>query len=84
MWERSERISRVLSDLGNSQLKQAIERFMSGKGNPSFPDKGDRSHQVLLFGKDVVKFQSMWFLKEPDNPEMIQALLSKLGGSKAK
>ena len=31
MWERSERISRVLSDLGNSQLKQAIERFMSGK-----------------------------------------------------
>jgi hypothetical protein len=61
-----------------------LERYMSGKGNPSFPDKGDRSHQVLLFGKDVVKFQNMWLRKEPNNPEMIQALLSKLGGSKEK
>ena len=37
-----------------------IERFMSGSINPGFPDKGDRTHQMLLFGKDVVKFQDMW------------------------
>ena len=61
-----------------------LERFMSGRGNPGFPEKGDRTHQVLLFGKDVVKFQSMWLLKEPDNPEMVQTLLAKLGGSKEK
>jgi hypothetical protein len=39
---------------------------------------------VLLFGKDVVRFQSMWLRKEPDNPEMVQTLLAKLGGSKEK
>jgi hypothetical protein len=61
-----------------------LERFMSGKGNPSFPDKGDRTHQVILFGKDVVKFQSMWLRKMPDNPEMVQTLLRNLGGSKEK
>ena len=61
-----------------------LERFMSGRGNQVFPKKGDRTHQVMLFGKDVVKFQSMWLQKEPNNPEMVRALLAKLGGSKGK
>jgi hypothetical protein len=61
-----------------------LERFMSGRGNPGFPEKGERTYQVLLFGKDIVKFQSMWLHKKPDNPEMVQKLLAKLGGSKEK
>ena len=61
-----------------------LERFMSGRGNPGFPEKGETTHQVLLFGKDGVKFQNMWLQREPNDPEMVQLLLTKLGGSKEK
>jgi len=55
-----------------------LERFMSGRGDAGFPKKGERMHQVLLFGKDVVKFQSMWLRRVPDDPQMVQSLLTKL------
>jgi hypothetical protein len=61
-----------------------LERFMSGGGKPGFAEKGDRTHEVLLFGKDVVNFQSMWLRREPNDPERVQGLLAKLGGSKEK
>lgn len=61
-----------------------LERYMSGTGNPAFPAKGDRTNQVLLFGKDTVQFQSMWLKRRPDDPEMVQSLLAKLGGSQEK
>ena len=58
-----------------------IERFISGRGNPRFPEKGERTHQVLLFGKDALKFQSMWLRRGPDDPEMVKTLLAQVGGS---
>lgn len=61
-----------------------LERFMKGRGYSEFPKKGERTHQILLFGKDAVKFHGMWLRKEPDNPAMVQDLLAKLGGSKEK
>ena len=61
-----------------------LERYMSGTGDPGFPAKGERTHQVLLFGKEVVRFQTMWLRRIPDNPELVQSLLAKLGGSQEK
>jgi hypothetical protein len=58
-----------------------LERYMSGKGNPGFPAKGEPTHQILLFGKDTVQFQDTWLRREPDDPEMVWSLLAKLGGS---
>jgi len=59
-----------------------LERFISGRGKPGFPKKGERNHQVLLFGKDSVKFQGMWLRREPPDQDMIQVLLDRLGGSR--
>jgi len=61
-----------------------LEKFMSTTGKPALPEKRYRTNQVLLFGKDSVKFQDMWLRKEPYNPYMVQTLLAKLGGSKEK
>ncbi len=33
---------------------------------------------ICFYGKDVVKFQSMWLRRVPDDPQMVQALLPKL------
>jgi hypothetical protein len=61
-----------------------LERFMSGRGNPGFPEKGERTYQLMLFGTDAVNFQGMWLRRGPDDPEMVRSLLAKLGGSKEK
>ena len=58
-----------------------LERYMEGRGNPTFPDKGDTTYQVLLFGKESVRFQDMWLKKEENDPALVNALLSKFGGN---
>jgi hypothetical protein len=59
-----------------------LERYMKARGDPTFPQKGNTSNQILLFAKDSVRFQDMWLQKEADNPELVESLLNKLGGSK--
>jgi hypothetical protein len=59
-----------------------LEKYIRTKGEPVFPEKGDKRYQVLLFGKNMVNFQDMWFEREPNNSEMVQTLLALLGGSK--
>ncbi len=61
-----------------------LELYMVGRGNPTFPAKGERTYQVLLFAKNAVKFQNMWLEKEPANQEHIEMMLKLLGGSKSK
>lgn len=59
-----------------------LEKFTGDRGNSSFPEKGERTYQLLLFGKDLVKFQGMWFQREPNDPKWIEVLLAMFGGSK--
>lgn len=61
-----------------------LERFIQGRGDPTFPSVGNRTHQVILFGRNAIRFQDMWLQKEPDDPELVALLQSKLrNGSSA-
>ena len=59
---------------------EVLERYMRGNGNPTLPDKGDRTREVLLFGDDRVKFEGMWLRRSEPNREMAGALLRQLAG----
>ena len=60
-----------------------LERFMQGRGAPTFPSVGNRTHQVILFGPNAIRFQDMWLQKEPDNPKLVDLLRSKLKNGSA-
>jgi hypothetical protein len=57
-----------------------LERYMGGKGNPTFPAKGQTVHPVLLFGEDAVRFHGMWLERETTDSNLTRELLSRLGG----
>lgn len=58
-----------------------LEKYMSGTENSSFADVGSTTYQLLLFGKDRIQYQDMWFTKESYDPKMVSFLLEKLNGT---
>ena len=58
-----------------------LERYMEGRGDPTFPNKGDRNYEIFLFGKGLVRFQGMWLKEEESSSAKIEALLSKFSPS---
>ena len=55
-----------------------LKKFIHGTSKPTLRSEGDRTHSVILFAENTVRFEDMWLEKEPTNPELVQALLSKL------
>lgn len=55
-----------------------LKKFVRGTSESTLRNEGDRTHPVILFSKDAVRFEGMWLEKEPTKPELVQALLSKL------
>jgi hypothetical protein len=60
---------------------KVLKKYISGRNNPSFPEKGTTLYPILLFGKASVKFQDMWLEKSESNPQIIDALMRQLEGS---
>jgi len=55
-----------------------LQKFIHGSSKPALRNKGDRTHSVILFSENAVRFQDMWLEKEPTNLELVQALMRKL------
>jgi hypothetical protein len=55
-----------------------LKKFIHGTSKPTLRSEGDRTHPVILFSQNAIRFADMWLEKEPTNPELVQALLSKL------
>jgi hypothetical protein len=55
-----------------------LKKFIHGTSKPTLRSEGDRIHPVILFSENAVRFEGMWLEKEPTNPELVRALLSKL------
>jgi len=55
-----------------------LKKFIHGSSKPTLRSEGDRTHPVILFSENAVRFEDMWLEKEPTNPELIRALMNKL------
>jgi len=55
-----------------------LKKFIHGSSKPTLRSEGDRTHPVILFSKNAVRFEDMWLEKEPTNPELVRALMGKL------
>ncbi len=55
-----------------------LKKFIHGSSKPALRSEGDRTHPVILFSKNAVRFEDMWLEKEPTNPELVRALMGKL------
>ena len=55
-----------------------LEKFIHGSSKPTLRSEGDRTHPVILFSENAVRFEDMWLEKEPTNPELVRALIGKL------
>jgi len=49
---------------------QIIDKFLQGRGDPTFRNVGSTTNQILLFGKNRVRYQDMWLIQELPNPEI--------------
>lgn len=59
---------------------EVLSRYMEGRGRPTFPEVGERGHQVLFFSDHAVDYQGMRLQQERTDAVMVDALLAKLGG----
>lgn len=57
-------------------------KFIHGNGNPTLRSIGDRTHPVILFTENSVRFEDMWLQKEPTNLEFLSTLNQRLKNSK--
>lgn len=55
-----------------------LKKFIHGSSKPTLRSEGDRTHPVILFSTNAVRFEDMWLEKESTNPELVQALMGKL------
>lgn len=55
-----------------------LKKFIHGSSKPTLRSEGDRTHPVILFSQNAVRFEDMWLEKEPTNPELVRALIGKL------
>lgn len=55
-----------------------LKKFIHGTSKPTLKNEGDRTHPLILFSDNAVRFEDMWLEKEPTSPELLQALLKKL------
>ena len=57
-----------------------LEKLIQTDGDAVFPEKGDTTYSVLLFGPDCVKFEGMWLQREEVDPQTVETLLLEVGG----
>ena len=55
-----------------------LQKTIHGEGDPTLGGKGDRTHPVLLFTDDAVRFEGMWLEKESTSMEMLSFLEQRL------
>lgn len=55
-----------------------LKKFTHGSAIPTLRNEGDRTHPVILFSTNAIRFEDMWLEKEPTNPELVRALMGKL------
>lgn len=55
-----------------------LKKFIHGSSKPTLRSEGDRTHPVILFSKNAVRFEDMWLEKESTNPELVRVLMGKL------
>jgi hypothetical protein len=55
-----------------------MKKFIHGSSKPTLRSEGDRTHPVILFSKNAVRFEDMWLAKEPTDPQLVQNLLRNL------
>lgn len=55
-----------------------LKKFIHGSSESAMGDEGDRTHEVILFTNNAVRFSDMWLEKESTDPELVQALMSML------
>ena len=58
-----------------------LDKFIQGTGTPSLPKKGDRTHPVLLFSPNAVRFEDMWLEKRPTDFDLLDTLAKTLKSS---
>lgn len=57
---------------------ETIQKYMNGRGNPSFSNVGDVTNTTWLFTKDAIRFQNMWLQKEATDTQFVSRLLNNL------
>lgn len=55
-----------------------LQKTFHGEGDPTLGRKGDRTHPVLLFTDDAVRFEGMWLEKESTSMELLSFLEKSL------
>ena len=55
-----------------------LDKFTYGNGNSTLGSKGDRTHRVILFAEDSIRFEGMWLEKEPTDMGFVSALNQRL------
>lgn len=57
-----------------------LKKFVHGASEQTLRSEGDRTHPIILFSENAVRFEDMWLEKETTNPEFVQSILRKLIG----
>ncbi|MGO9177046.1 MAG: hypothetical protein ACLQED_13045 [Desulfobaccales bacterium] len=57
-----------------------LEHYIQGRRKPTFTGKGKTIHEIILFGKDKIRFQDLWLNLVPYDPDFVEILLDKLKG----
>lgn len=55
-----------------------LDKFVLGNGSPTLGSIGDRTHPIILFSENSIEFEGMQLQREPNNPEFLLLLASKL------
>jgi len=59
-----------------------LDKFVHGNDSPSLRNKGDRTHPVILFSENAVRFEDMWLQKEPTDINLLTVLSQRLSATK--
>jgi len=58
-----------------------LDKYIQGDGTQVLPKKGDRTHPVLLFSENSVRFEGMWLIKESTSTELLSELSQYVSSS---
>jgi hypothetical protein len=59
-----------------------IKKFVHGTAKPALRTEGDRTHPVILFSENAVRFEDMWLQKEPTDIDGLDALKRQINPPK--